>query len=327
MLQSVRRPAPTTNPYVVQLVDALPDDIDVSWFSWRHALLGPVDVLHVHWPDVLLRRRRRSARLLARARFALLLLRLHVRRTPVVRTVHNVDTHEPLGRVDRLLLAALDRRTRTWVVLNGHTPPRPGRTVLVPHGHYRARYGRQAAQEPVEGRLLYFGLVRPYKGVDGLLEAFSRVTAPGASLHVVGAPADAQVREAVARAARADPRVVTVLEHVGDDRLAAEVAQARLVVLPYREMHNSGALLLALSLDRPVLVPRNPVTLALSAEVGAGWVHTYEGALTADVLTQALEDARGARTASPDLSARDWPALGSAHAQVYRDALTRSGPG
>src|SRR4029453_18998182 len=103
-----------------------------------------------------------------------------------------------------------------------------------------------------------------------------------------------------------------------------------------QDMHNSGALLLALSLGRPVLVPRSAVTSALAAEVGADWVRTYpadegtgEGAargagLTPDDVREALKTVRErAATSRPDLSRRRWPRIAREHAEVYRRAVSR----
>ncbi len=105
---------------------------------------------------------------------------------------------------------------------------------------------------------------------------------PGDDLRLAGGGAAVDASLAESSGGRApDARIAHHLEHVPDDDLAAEVAHAQLVVLPYREMHNSGAVLLALSLDRPVLVPRNEVTDALAAEVGPWWVQRYDGELDA----------------------------------------------
>src|SRR3712207_2143920 len=123
----------------------------------------------------------------------------------------------------------------------------------------------------------------------------------------------------LAAAAAADPRVSVSLGFLADDDLVAEVTAAELVVLPYREMHNSGGTLAALSLDRPVLVPDNPVNEQLAAEVGPGWVHRYAGELTAGHLVDAVTALRAAPPAAPpDLSGRDWDRVGEAHAAAYR---------
>jgi beta-1,4-mannosyltransferase len=317
VLQSVRAPSATTNPYVVQLVRSMPPDVEAVWFTWRRALLESFDVLHLHWPDVLLAKPSRPGRLLARVRVALLVLRLALLRTPVVRTAHNLVPHERQGRTDRALLGALDRLTRHWIVLNAATPAPERRSTLVLHGDYRSWFAAAAEEERLPRRLLYFGLVRPYKGVPELLSAFAALPDEVATLHVLGQPSTPGLRQEVEQAAAGDPRVTVRLRHVDDDELACAVQQAQLVVLPYRELHNSGALLLALSFGRPVLVPENPVTLALGDEVGPGWVRTYSGPLTPGVLASALRATDGPPGGGPDLSRRAWPELGRQHAAVY----------
>lgn len=318
VLQSFPRPRPTTNPYLVQLAGALPGDVRVEFFSWRTALAGGYDVLHLHWPETLLRSPRRSRALARKAATALLLGLLRVRRVAVVRTVHNPRPHERPPALDRALLRGLDRATTRWVRLNPATPtPDPERTATVPHGHYRGWFP-PAAGAPVPGRLLCFGLLRPYKGVEGLLAAFTTLEGGDVSLRVVGAATTPALARTVEAAAAADARITARLEYVDDTALHAEVSAAQLVVLPYRELHNSGAALLALSLDRPVLLPAGEQAALLAAETGPGWVHTYQGELSAAALAGALAAVRtGPRSPRPDLSAREWPAAGLAHRAVY----------
>ena len=93
------------------------------------------------------------------------------------------------------------------------------------------------------------------------------------------------------------------------------------MVLPYADMHNSGAALLALSLDRPILVPDNDVTAALAAEVGQDWVHRYDGPLRSADVQAALERLQRASSAGPDLSGRGWQTVGAEHVAAYRRAI------
>jgi beta-1,4-mannosyltransferase len=321
VLQSVRRPSPRTNPYVVQLVAALRPDADVSWFSWRQGLLGRYDVLHVHWPEVMVRRGSGAARFAAQSRFALLLARLAVqRRVAVVRTAHNTAAHEPGPGAERWLLRLLDRRTDAWITLNAFTPGLPpDRVTLIPHGDYREWYAGHAVPAPLPGRFCYAGLIRPYKRVDALLAAFSAMDGDDVTLRIAGHPGTPQLRHLVEAACAADPRISALLAYVDDATMARELGEAELVVLPYSDFGNSGVLLLALSLGRPVLVPGTPVTESLAAEFGASWVITYPGDLTPQVLRAALATARTHHPGDlPDLSARQWPAIAAQHAKLYR---------
>jgi hypothetical protein len=119
-----------------------------------------------------------------------------------------------------------------------------------------------------------------------------------------------------------DHRISTSFSFLSDAELVSEVTQGELVVLPYPEMHNSGAALAALSLGRPILVPDNEVNRLLADEVGPGWVCSYTGELTGQHITDALADVRtSASTAMPDMSARRWADAGRLHARAYHRAV------
>lgn len=314
------------NPYTSLLVGSLPAErVQTSYFSWRRILTERFDVLHVHWPELSLRHPRRLGRTVKSVLFAAFLLRVRLQRKAVVRTVHNVRPHESGTRTEGRLLSRLERLTTLWVILNPTSPtPDPGRTVLIPHGHYRGWYTPRAGVGSVPGRLLNFGMIRPYKGTEELIAAFRQAAAEAdLSLHVVGEPSDAETASRITAIAGSDPRVQLDLRFASEQELADEIAAAEVVVLPYRAMHNSGAALLALSLDRPVIVPSSDATELLVEEFGPEWVTTYPGTLDAPRLLGLLERARSARrpSAGPDLSRREWAALALLLVDAYEQAV------
>ncbi len=331
VLQSFPEPRPTTNPYVIMLRRALEDlpEVEVRTFTWRRALSGRYDVFHAHWPEILLSGRDRSRRLLRRTLFAALLLRLWVTGTAVVRTAHNLAPHSPVSRVEAFLLGALQRRTSVVIRLNDQTPVPPGRSaVTVPHGHYRDWFGGHPAPLRRPAHVAFVGLIRPYKNVESLIGAIREATAldPDVTLQVAGQPADPELGASLRRAAGDVPQVRLRLEHLSDADLVDVVGRAELVVLPYRELHNSGAALLALSLDRPVLLPDNDVTEQLANEVGTEWVLRYTGELTGEHIRTALQRAHALPAgARPDLSRREWDSAGTEHLAAYRSALRQRG--
>ncbi|TFD84549.1 hypothetical protein E3T61_19020 [Cryobacterium lactosi] len=328
VLQSFRTGQGTTNPYLVQLGAQLGPETEVLGFTWRRALGVPYDVFHVHWPESLLPG---SSSALRRMLFRALLLRLWARRhrTAVVRTLHDAHSHRSGSRIDRALLARLDRRTALWIRLNPATPVPDGAVArTIEHGDYRYWFDEAGAASSVPGRLLYSGLIRPHKGVPDLVQAFTALPfGPDGgpiSLRVVGTPISTDIGAEVLLAALDDDRVSVSLGHLSDSELAAEIAQAELVILPYQDLYGSEASVLALSLARPVLVPANAATRALRAEVGRGWVFTYTGALTARILDGALTECRAERAhraERPDLSARAWPLIAAKHRAAYATAL------
>ncbi len=93
------------------------------------------------------------------------------------------------------------------------------------------------------------GLIRPYKGVDVLLDAW-RAAEPDAELWIVGMP---RMDVEPLRAA-SPPSVRWVPRFIADDELAAYFRRADLVVLPYREIDQSGVLFTALAFGAPLLL-------------------------------------------------------------------------
>lgn len=331
VLQSIPAPDDTTNPYLVQLFRALPRDVETKYYSLRAALFARYDLFHVHWPEYLLRDPSRPRALFKRLGVCALLLRLWVTATPVVRTLHNLRPHEDGGWMERLLLRGLDRLTTRRIRINAADDDDGAAADTILHGHYRDWFAARRVPAAVPGRVLYFGLIRPYKGVEALLDAFRGL--PGSTLagikptlRIVGNPSTQTMRETVQSACDTDPRIGALLRYVDDDVLAREIGEAQLVVLPYRQMLNSGALLLALSLSRPVLAPWSEANARLADEVGRGWVHLYRDELGADTLSTALHALRATPPqGSPDLSRRDWPALGRQHHATYLNALRTTG--
>lgn len=267
--------------------------------------------------------RRRAGRLVRSVVAALFLVRLALTRTPVVRTVHNVEPPAGADPFQRALLRWFDRLTTHRIVLNDRTEC-PGPATTIPHGHYRDWYV-SPRPDMVPGRPQYVGLVRRYKGVEGLVQAFRSVADGSLTLGIAGAASTPELAATITALADGDPRATLRFGFLSDDELVAAVTAAELVVLPSRFMHNSGTVLAALSLDRPVLVPDTPVNTDLAAEVGPGWIHTFTGDLTGEALVAALSAARRPRAASPVLGAREWAGAGEAHLAVYRAALSRRG--
>lgn len=320
--QSFPDPRPTTNPYIVMLRDALAETpgVEVRTFSWRRALLGRYDVFHAHWPEILVSGQSPVKALVRQALTALLILKLQLTRTPIVRTAHNLHLPDGISRRERALLRWFDHRTALRIRLNPTTPFPAGtayETIL--HGDYREWFGRYPEPPREHGRLGYFGLIRRYKGVEQLLEVFARVPGDELSLTVAGKPSSDELAATVREIAGHDPRVRVHLAFLPDAELADLVGRSELVVLPYRDMHNSGGVLTALSLDRPVLVPDNEATASLADEVGQQWVLRY-AELTAEVLQDAAARAREVE-GRPDLSARSWADAGRQHEAAYRRAV------
>jgi glycosyltransferase involved in cell wall biosynthesis len=130
-----------------------------------------------------------------------------------------------------------------------------GRVHVIPHGAFEhlAAHDRPGAAAPPPFLtdapvVLCFGLMRPYKGIDLLLEAWRGIE--GAELWIAGMPRmDISPLQAMAPSGvRFVPRFIT------DDELPPYFRRADLIVLPYREIDQSGVLFTALAFGKPLLL-------------------------------------------------------------------------
>jgi beta-1,4-mannosyltransferase len=322
--QSFPKPRPTTNPYLIQLAEQLSntDGVELRTFSWKSALRTDYDVFHVHWPENLPKGNSWLKSLGRRMFTRVLLLRLRLKRIPIVRTMHNLDRPEGRSRAEYRILDRIDKQTALVIRLNELTEVTAGTPVeTIPHGHYRDWFAQYSKADRIASRLGFFGLVRRYKNVAHLVEVHAQLPAEF-TLSIGGNPSSAELSTEIERARAGNDRVRLDFHFLTDAELVTIVTEAELIVLPYTEMHNSGSVLTSLSLERPVLVQDNEVNRALAAEVGAPWVQLYSGVLTPeDVISARLGIQQISPGGVPDLHLRNWGDVGPRHVEAYRRAI------
>lgn len=327
VMQSFRIPRVTTNPYITMLDRALEETISIEHlrFDWRTAIFGRYEVFHWHWPEGKLHGAKWWKTFGKHLLVVAIVLRHRLTGIAVVRTVHNVALPD-VNLLSRWVLLAIDRTTDFRIVLNETTPLRSDQPhALILHGDYRSWFSPYTPSPIVSHRIGYFGGIRRYKSVDSLVSAFADAVRsnPSLSLRIGGRPSSDAIADSLTRRMGSVPNAQLELGFLSDDQLVDLVTSSQLIVLAYTFMHNSGSVLAALSLGRPVLVPRNAANQALAEEVGAQWVLMFDGELSSPQLSAAVEASRASADHSgPDLSRRGWSDAGEAHARAYQFALS-----
>jgi beta-1,4-mannosyltransferase len=152
---------------------------------------------------------------------------------------------------------------------------------------------------PDQGRIfITFGALRGYKGVDTFLDEFRAAANSNDTLLVAGRVLDPSLGDRLAELTRVDPRIRLFEGFLSDSQLACLISAADWVILPYREVLNSGSLLLSLTLRRPAIVPDTPTFREIQSHVGANWVVCSERPLTPQLLTDLGDPPQGAPTLS-----------------------------
>jgi glycosyltransferase involved in cell wall biosynthesis len=271
------------------------------------------------------------------------LLRPWLRR--LVITAHNALPHETRGwhrsfyarwyrLVDRIHVLSTYARDRLLADFGV-----PGdKLLLTPHGNYEGFVSEHPANAgpacratfeiPQEARVvLFFGVIRPYKGVDRLLAAFE-LLAKAEDLHLVIAgsatPALAHELEAAIARNEARARIHLRARFSSDPELAALLRMADVVVFPYEHIYQSGALMLAMSYGKAIIASDIP-GLAEYIDDGVEGVlcdTSKSTHLAREILALAREDARrealGAAAREASLEFFAWEGIASQIEAMYR---------
>lgn len=250
------------------------------------------------------------------------------RRRPLVLTAHDILPREArpgqraaqrrlYGRFDAVVAHSEHGRRRLIDELGVEA----ARVHVIPHGVF-AHLAEQRLPEapPFETDLpvvLCFGLMRPYKGIDVLLEAWRGIE--GAELWIAGMPR----MDIEPLLAAAPPGVRFVPRFIGDTELPGYFRAASLVVLPYREIDQSGVLFTALAFGKPLLlsdVGGFPEVAATGAAriVPAGDPSALHDALAALLADPSALGEMAAQAAGAGQGEYSWESIARRTIELYR---------
>lgn len=295
-------PAWEDNPYLNYLYLAPRtrgfDMLHATAFASGVALLerlGAGDVFHLHWTAPIVQRAEDAEDARSRlARFVTAVDEAQQRGVLLVWTIHNVLPHDAKFRdfeieLCRQLAARADvihaLSPATVDMTAEHYALPSERVVQIPHPSYQGVYSntsdrRSARRElgigPTDRAVLFFGQMRPYKGLDALFAAVDEL------------PDDESRRTVLLLAGRTRPEDLAVVEDslpsrvrvirdhsfIRDEDVDRWFRAADVAVYPYRAILNSGSLHLAATFGVRALLPGEP---HLRDEFeGEDWIAFYD---------------------------------------------------
>jgi len=331
------------NPYNALLYREL-QKLNVTVNEYRHsqALKSAADIVHFHWPDGDINRPGLGKSLQRIVLLLVMVCLLKLKGSKLVWTVHNTAPHDALRpRLSHWFMQWFTRRCDGFIFMSEanraafyqryHTSPK-SRYAIIPHGHYRSCYlpaidqltaKKQLGLDPQKKVLLFIGMIKPYKNIDGLMQAFNQAVLKDYQLVIAGSidTAPAELRTALETLKNSDTHLF--LRFIPDSELNIFMSAADQVILPYKAILNSGALLLALSYNRPVIAPHMGAVADLQNKLGSQWIYGYAGELTASCLQHASTALE--RTTRPTVCPLDnysWDKLAAQTLDFYRQLST-----
>lgn len=337
----------TENLYVSEFVAAY------QQLGWN-VLSGPdqfwidhpdTSVVHVQWPEELYRWTAREPAEKAAEKTIKRLEQLKARGVRIAWTVHNIAPHEFMNDpIDQRVYATM---VRVADVIAHHCPysiealharygrPDVANEIVVPHGHYlgypggigTAQARKQLSLASDETVFLCFGIIRAYKGLDFVLDAFDRVQVKKKRLVIAGRFQAAGRRKSLReRWFLARLRYLTrgVSLHTGVvpvDDVQVFLEAADVVVLGHTRGLNSGLVPLGMTFGKVVVGP-DIGCIGWTLQQGENVVYA-PGSVTAltDAMTEAAQRARARLGETNRKVATEWDWVRGA--QSVLDAMPR----
>jgi len=333
------------NPYQRQLAAAVSSHgVQVEMIptmptsDWLRENAGRVHILHLHWLyGIYMARYHTPLRLFAFLNRLALAQRLGYR---IVWTAHNLLPHRTELRPLHNLIRARIMRQADAVIVHCHYGEaelrrryeRHGPISVIPIGNMMELYPLTMTTSEARGALglprksyvyLFLGLLAPYKGIDLLIEAFSRMATVDDVLLIAGPSLSKVVTRQVEAAAKTDARIHLRLEYVPEEEMQQYLLSADVLVAPYRDVLTSSSAVLGLSYGLPVIAPAiGCLPELVPDDAGVLYDPLAAGGLSNAMQTIKLHDpdtmrARALQTAEQ----LDWGDIGRLTVAVYRSCL------
>ncbi len=201
----------------------------------------------------------------------------------IIWTVHDVEPYDEWTSnykdISRRLSKLSDRKiihSRNTIQQMSEIGLDIQRCVLIPHGNFKGVYPDSITPKQARKKLglkdndfiiLFFGLIRSYKGIDDLITAFSKLEQKDLRLLVAGKCIDESLKQQISKAQK-NLNINFYQGHVKDKDVTKYFKAADIICLPFNTITTSGSALLALTLAKPIIAPRSGALTDLPLNVG-----------------------------------------------------------
>lgn len=260
------------NPYQ----DKLKEQLENLGYSIRYGVIGTkaffddinfkeADVIHIHWlHSYILKGTLFEATL--RVIYFLIKLFFAKRKKKIVWTVHNLYSHNrKYVLLEKFFLLFFVRLVDRFSAHNIFTKEQllikykldPQQIQVIRHANYIDNYPAfQGDKDKIKKSLsldvkkrtfMFLGNIKPYKGLDMLMDAFASLDPNRNQLLICGKVSNTEDLTSVMRKSEGKSNIVVHPHFVEEEKLSGVLAIADVLVYPYRDITTSGALLLGMS--------------------------------------------------------------------------------
>lgn len=278
------------NPYQALLAKSLAKECDIVMLDYPQGLRPfsnlnkqnpDINVLHLHWVAELIGRiswsKSNIAFYVKLALIALDIIRIKRKKVKLVWTIHNKFSHQGLNPKRELIIRRLLLRLVDKVILHSQEAlievselygiDFSKKAVVIPHGNYDNCYPKPSDTRVKSKtnnnlpdhnlQILYFGSIRPYKGVDALIKAFNSVPQNNElKLLLTGNVPNKEYKKELTNLINNNPNIESDFNYISDQKLVNNLANADVVIIPFVDTLTSGSTILAMTSAKALILPQ-----------------------------------------------------------------------
>jgi glycosyltransferase involved in cell wall biosynthesis len=347
MPRSIHYPCidPKFNPYNKLLIEALnfsgyqSESCNSITYLFLRVFSRSVSVVHFHWLD-------RAGgsfslqplKLFWQLSILILIVVTRLHNIKIVWTVHNINTHNSDSNalifyktVSVLVHTIISHSPSACQLISHAYHVKSEKVVFIPHGYYPMAlsvkpriYSDTPRQQTL--RIIYFGNLSPYKGLDTLISALNMICSPQKLqpiVTIVGGLNEHKYPTLLADL-QSGPNVTVIPKFVDYSTLNSHLNNSDIVILPFKDTLTSGSLIYALTSGRPVIVSNiSSLTYYLSPSFAFTFIpgdvmslaHVLDKICTNSIKSDLGEMGRCAREFALSL---DWTAIALQTVKLYQ---------
>lgn len=328
------------NPYNWLLYSKIKEiePLEIKEFKIYTIIMDKYDLVHIHWPENFLNKKGFLKNIFKLIAFKLILEIIKLKGGKIVWTAHNLKCHENNNiYLEKLFWKTFIKDLDGYITLTEssrlslskiHPEINKKNQFTIPHGHYKEAYENNISKKQSRKILnidkdsfviLNFGKIREYKGITRLKAEFNKLSNKKSLLYIVGESKNHKILSQISNLE--NEKIILINKFIPSKDIQIYLNSADLIILPYKEILNSGSLFLALSFNKPVLVPDTPTFREIKDKVGSKWIKIYSGEINNQIIEESIKWARNVRNKKINLSDFNWDKIAHKTLNAYKEVI------
>lgn len=259
-------------------------------------------IFHLHWPDFTFFTFGTANYLISFLNTVLSIILIKAFGFKLIWTVHNIVPHERQTSNDVSITRFICRQSDAIIVHSRsviselmESKVKKSKINLIEIGNYNNIYKNEISRQDARERLnikktdfvfLYFGLIRPYKNLDELIDAFNEATIlkTGLRLIIVGGSNDDLYVNKLKKKIN-DKNTFFISKYIEDDEVQKYFNSADIAVFPFKEVTTTSSTLVAFSFKKAIIAPRLGSINDYPEDTGIYYSSTRKNGILGSLLT------------------------------------------